>query len=294
MRRLVGIAESHVAPPINMVWLKEGEAMYFSNGKWINVGSKHDNVAYVSDFMYSDLATNNYYRWTAADGTGVMERIENTVLNLNTSTDIIYGDPNVYYLNYIDLSNAKTLVVVATEGEPRFLFNRIENNDSVHIDIPRDAAKYETVVDNGDGSKTFTVNIAAIVEEFGFAHLHAIKGAHWANTTITSIKIGKSTPFLDLEEGDKEGVKIHNSEKLTSGYFFANINNSYGLGYWNSATGGYARTINTQGNVFYYSITAEGVITKESESFDLYKEYKKQGGTKTPTEFVQELIGLIG
>lgn len=169
--------------------LKYGIKNLVPSGNWYvaNVLS----IVYVSDQIYSDLSASDYYRWTAADATGVQERIENTSLSLGTSTGLVYGDGNVYYLNYADLSDAKTLVAVATEGEPRFLFNRVEDNGNVNAELPRDAAKYETVVDNGDGSKTYTINIAAIVEEFGFAHLHAIKGANWANTTVTSLKVGK-------------------------------------------------------------------------------------------------------
>ncbi len=172
--------------------LKYGIKNLAPSGNWYvaNVLS----IVYVSDKVLSDLTAEDYYRWTAADATGEQERVEPTTLALGTSTGLVYGDGNVYFLNYADLSDAETLVAVATEGEPRFLFNRVEDQGYVNAELPRDAAKYETVVDNGDGSKTYTVNIAAIVEEFGFAHLHAIKGANWANTTLTSLQVGKVVP----------------------------------------------------------------------------------------------------
>ncbi|MDO5482305.1 MAG: hypothetical protein Q4F47_04625, partial [Bacteroidaceae bacterium] len=172
--------------------LKYGIKNLAPSGNWYvaNVLS----IVYVSDKVLSDLTAEDYYRWTAADATGEQERVEPTTLALGTSTGLVYGDGNVYFLNYADLSDAETLVAVATEGEPRFLFNRVVDQGDVYAELPRDAAKYETVVDNGDGSKTYTVNIAAIVEEFGFAHLHAIKGANWANTTVTSLQVGKVVP----------------------------------------------------------------------------------------------------
>lgn len=169
--------------------LKYGIKNLAPSGNWYVANVR--SIIYVSDQIYSDLAVEDYFRWTAADATGTQERVEPTALTLGTSTGLVYGDGNVYYLNYADLSDVKTLVAVATEGEPRFLFNRIVDNGDVQAELPRDAAKYETVVENADGSKTYTIDVAAIVAEFGYAHLHAIKGANWANTTVTSLKVGK-------------------------------------------------------------------------------------------------------
>ena len=84
-----------------------------------------------------------------------------------------------------------------SEGEPRFLLNRDikdgQNPDHL-INIPNDegqTAAYETKVDNGDGTTTFTIDLAKIVEEWGYAHLHAIKGANWADVTVVSMKLYK-------------------------------------------------------------------------------------------------------
>jgi hypothetical protein len=44
----------------------------------------------------------------------------------------------------------------------------------------------------------------------------------------------------------------------------------------------------------YYNISPAGVVIKEMESPDLYYEYTNAGGTKTPAQFVTELVDLIG
>ena len=119
---------------------------------------------------------------------------------LNKSTGLPYGDGNV--INFADLSEYSKLLVVATEGTPRFLLNRdIENgqwnadeSQSHLIEYPKGddvwSAKYFSVEDV-EGGKLYTVDLAQIVKDKGFAHLHSIKGANWANTTITSMIVEK-------------------------------------------------------------------------------------------------------
>ena len=50
--------------------------------------------------------------------------------------------------------------------------------------------KYFSSTDNGDGTTTYVVDIAQLVADKGYAHLMAIKGANWANTTVTEMKLG--------------------------------------------------------------------------------------------------------
>ncbi len=37
MRKFAGIVESTTAPPTNCIWLKDGDAMYFTKGKWVSL-----------------------------------------------------------------------------------------------------------------------------------------------------------------------------------------------------------------------------------------------------------------
>jgi uncharacterized repeat protein (TIGR02543 family) len=141
-----------------------------------------------------DLTTDGFSSWTDWVNGEIVEAAA-CELVLGTPTGLPYGDGNVN--NYIDLSAYKTLVLVVSAGEPRFMLNRdvAEGQAPEHlIAIPTDpdqTAAYETVVDNGDGTKTYTIDLAKIVEEKGYAHLHAIKGANWADVTVDSMKISK-------------------------------------------------------------------------------------------------------
>ena len=153
------------------------------------------SIIYASEGVYTDLTPEDFHAWTAADATGEINDAERFYNGdgLDVSTQNVYGNSNVSYLQYADLSDAIALVAVASEGEPRFLLNRVENEGAL-INIPNDAeqtAKYETVVDNGDGTKTYTIDLEAIIADYGFAHLHSIKGANWANTTVTSLQVVK-------------------------------------------------------------------------------------------------------
>lgn len=103
----------------------------------------------------------------------------------------------------------------------------------------------------------------------------------------------KLLPYVDLEIGDSDTVKQYNKEHLPTGNFFVAIDYGYGTGTWNSTSGGTAHIVTATGNTVYYNISADGSVTKLLESPDLYWEYIQMGGTKSPTQFVIALTGLI-
>lgn len=125
---------------------------------------------------------------------------------LNKSTGMPYGNGTVDWKQYADLSAYKSLVVVATEGTPRFFLNRMtsdgqaKDGKAIDTNLADHFNAYVTKVDNGDGTTTFTLDVAKIVEEQGFAHLNVIKGGNWANTTVTSMTLVKE------EESQPTGV----------------------------------------------------------------------------------------
>jgi len=171
---------------------------------------------------YTDLTKEMFFHWNAADETAEALEASNCDYNIGTSTGQPYGLSTVNHDRFADLSAYNTIELTATEGEPRLLFNRIENEGTVFAEVPRDKDKYETVVDNGDGSKTYVIDIAAIVAEYGFAHLHAIKGANWANTTVTEIKLGYAgeKPALPIPTAI-EGVETA-EDAVKDGKYFIN------------------------------------------------------------------------
>jgi hypothetical protein len=111
------------------------------------------------------------------------------------STGQPYGDASVN--NWADLSGYDKLIVTVTEGTPRFLLNRdeeegqqSENEDESHlIDNTKGgwSSKYFTqeTTTNGD---VYTVDLKQIKNDKGFVHLHAIKSGDWGeNVTVTSM-----------------------------------------------------------------------------------------------------------
>ena len=141
-----------------------------------------------------DLTADMFFTWDAVDATASKTGQPGCAYDINKSTGMPYGDGTVNEYNYADLSAYDHLAITATEGEPRLLFNRAAQDDHqgpLSVELPRDYSqnKYEAVVDNGDGSKTYVINLKEIVAKDGYAHLHAIKGANWANTTVTEMKL---------------------------------------------------------------------------------------------------------
>ena len=119
---------------------------------------------------------------------------------LDEPTGLPYGDGSV--INYADLSGYTKLIVTVTSGTPRFLFNRdvdegqwnSDESQSHLIEYPKDGGwsqKYFTK-EGDDENATYTVDIKAIVKDKGFCHLHAIKGANWADVTVTSMEVEKA------------------------------------------------------------------------------------------------------
>ena len=118
---------------------------------------------------------------------------------LNEGTGLPYGDGSV--INRADLSAYSKLIVTVTDGTPRFLFNRdvaegqwnADESQSHLIEYPKSgwSEKYFSVEGN-----VYTVDLKQIAKDKGYVHLHAIKGANWANVTVESMmleKAGKAT-----------------------------------------------------------------------------------------------------
>ncbi|MBQ8712715.1 MAG: hypothetical protein IJ551_07870 [Prevotella sp.] len=108
-----------------------------------------------------------------------------------------YGDGNVN--NFADLSDYEKLIVTVSAGKPRMLFNRDADGgqpsateseshliDNTNGECLTWAAKYFTEEDN-----VYTVDLKQMYKDKGFVHLHAIKGANWADVTVESMMLVK-------------------------------------------------------------------------------------------------------
>ena len=173
-----------------------------------------------------DLTADMFFTWDAVDATASKTGQAGCAYDIEKSTGMPYGDGTVNEYNYADLTAYDHLAITATEGEPRLLFNRAAQDDHqgpLSVELPRDFGqnKFEAIVDNGDGSKTYVINLKAITEKDGYAHLHAIKGANWANTTVTAMKlfVGASeySDVLTNINGVEDGASVKDGKYFING-----------------------------------------------------------------------------
>lgn len=173
-----------------------------------------------------DLTADMFFTWDAVDATASKTGQAGCAYDIEKSTGMPYGDGSVNEYNFADLTAYDHLAITATEGEPRLLFNRAAQDDHqgpISVELPRDFGqnKYEAVVDNGDGSKTYVINLKAITEKDGYAHLHAIKGANWQNTTVTAMKlfVGASeySDVLTNINGVEDGASVKDGKYIENG-----------------------------------------------------------------------------
>ncbi len=127
--------------------------------------------------------------------------------NVGTSNGMIYGLSTVKWFAYADVTDYDQLVLEVTEGTPRIMYNREMNPENAdadginHVEITSESP-YLTVTELENGAKAYTYDLKAMAAADPakpFVHINAIKGANWANATITSMKLIKNTeePVID-------------------------------------------------------------------------------------------------
>ena len=147
----------------------------------------------LTSFAGDLLTAAMFHNWSSS-GAGAVDNGAtgcNYKINDQSASDgLPYGDGNVYYLNYADLTAYSTMEIEFTEGTPRLLFNRLVDQGTVGVEINGNAGM--DYVEATEGK--WVVDLAAITEAQGFAHLHCIKGANWANATVTRVELFKDEP----------------------------------------------------------------------------------------------------
>jgi hypothetical protein len=147
---------------------------------------------------------------------------------IGESTDIPYGDPSVNA--FADLSEYAKLIVTFSEGVPRILLNRdvdegqwneVESQSHL-IDNTRAGWSDRYFTTNGN---MITVDLKQLVNDKGFAHLHASKGANWENVTITSmIVVTDDSPASGNNITAEEAMGFSYCSSLSSITIPANVN----------------------------------------------------------------------
>lgn len=139
--------------------------------------------------LYSSM----FHKWSGPSADATQIGSADCTYILNSPSDMIYGTSTVEPDCYADLTGLDKLYLTVTEGAPRLLFNQQVKDGQIPIEIPRDI-KYQSVVDNHDGTKTYIIDIKQIVEDKGYAHLNAIKGAEWKDVIVTHMTFDYDVP----------------------------------------------------------------------------------------------------
>lgn len=158
------------------------------------------------------------------------------VCNLNSSVECVYGDGNVYYLNYADLSNYKVLELVVNDGSPRLLFNRVENQGALTEINPSTENFTKYVTRHG---KMWKVDLEKIrYNEGGYVHLNAIKAAYGQTINIESLKLYSHPVELTtnnlFKEYESDLTTVRNDNPTMDNHFGTEVANQgtiYGLQY---------------------------------------------------------------
>lgn len=122
--------------------------------------------------------------------------------NVGISNGMVYGLSTVKWYAYADITSYKLLVLNVTEGTPRVMYNReidpakTPEADGVnHVEITTDSP-YLTIGAFDNNSKDYVYDLKAMAAANPakpYVHINAIKGANWANTTVTSMKLYMTT-----------------------------------------------------------------------------------------------------
>lgn len=180
--------------------------------------------ALVLEEGYSDLTSDMFKLWNGGTADAIETGTAGCSYVMFNSVDMPYGDGSVSYNKYANLSSYERLVlVVNTGGTPRFLMNRDVDGGSWNateanshlIDNTQGgwSAKYFSSVTQ-DGVKIWTVDLAQLVTDKGFAHLHSIKSSG-GNVTVSGMYLYKAPdPLAEFKEALSE--KIDEANKKSS------------------------------------------------------------------------------
>lgn len=165
-----------------------------------------------------DLTKEMFLKWNEHSANArAIETLPYSAYDVNKSSGLPYGDGNVNWLCYADLSGYDKLVVIANSGAPRFCFNRTVDNaqdtgdtegyeKTNFIDIPGKqwgTSFFETV---DEDNHRYIIDLKAMTADRGFAHLHSIKGANWNDVYVAGMYLVKGDVALPTYLGANENV----------------------------------------------------------------------------------------
>ena len=130
---------------------------------------------------YTNLTTDMFKEWdsntvpTTGSSTGC-------AYTLYQPTGQPYGDTNVFYKKFADISDFSSMSIIAPAGTPRIMLNRQVPIDPGAEGYDVNGGAYVQITDAPVDDKV-TVDLTV----YDYAHLNAIKGANWADVTVTGM-----------------------------------------------------------------------------------------------------------
>ena len=155
---------------------------------------------------YTNLTADMFRQWDDAVNPTTSEAVA-CEYHINEAAITVYGNGDIQHLYFADLSGYDKLIVVATnDNKPRIYFNKVENgkynaNDEaasgrIEVTTAGGWAQRYYSVNNG----VWTVDLAAIVKDKGYARLNGIKGPTYDSTVTVSHMVLYKDPTTGIAE----------------------------------------------------------------------------------------------
>ena len=188
-------------------------------------------------------------------------------LRINQSSDVLYGYQSPTQDDYADLTYCSKLVLTITQGRPRAFFNNVGGVQETNPHMTQDG-------------NTYTYDLEAIRQDYGYVHLNGIK-AGGPNETATASS-------MEIVRSEITGCRTNNGNFSE----LRNIINNTGSGTieWNSSNWGqnarFQFTTNLNGNPANTSL--EILCEGNSNNFRNYFEVTFSPNIMTTSSSVQQ------
>ena len=123
---------------------------------------------------YTNLTSDMFKHWND-NNTPTTSSSTGCAYDLNISTGMPYGDSNVHYLNFADVSDFNKLFVLINAGQARVQMNRLADPENKGV---------TKIFTKGDAVSS--VDFATDLADFDFAHINAIKD-NWGKVTVSGM-----------------------------------------------------------------------------------------------------------
>lgn len=168
--------------------------------------------------------------------------------------------------------NSNILEVDLTEGQ----FLNILGGNTVVINVEEantsyDVIKLKVVNHSYFLSRTIQANGTAryitetITVEDETSVINQIQAVVSQGVVSFSTKFVRIPEIIKLKIGNTDSVKAYNLEQLKNGFFFTQLDYGYGVGTWQSSTGGFAHVTTAYGNEVFYTINIDGSIVQDGD-----------------------------